>query len=210
MPLDISGRNDLLSKAFRQAGKGRFVRLDAHKESWTQLREGYRLETYQNGALTMATLIANVRQKLLLSVFLTMIDQLGNTVDVIVETSHESRKGKHKDLFRGDIDLSVLKSICLDFEDILIQDGCTGIAVMSQEKPLEIQLREHKFLVVYADRLKAFRKILEADGIRRNDTMQLVTDGPHLRWIPDGAQKRFGELKNRLSAEEWDDTAMDD
>ena len=54
------------------------------------------------------------------------------------------------------MDLPVLKSHCCDYEDLLLHDGCTGLAVMSTEGPMEVQFDEHKLLVVYASNLKPF------------------------------------------------------
>ena len=53
------------------------------------------------------------------------------------------------DLYREHIDMPVLKSTLYDFEDLLVNDGCTGIAVLNPGLPQEVQFDEHKLLIVY-------------------------------------------------------------
>ncbi len=47
----------------------------------------------------------------------------------MLETSHYRNNGGHDDFYREHIDMPVLKSICYDYESMLLNDGCTGIAV---------------------------------------------------------------------------------
>ena len=67
------------------------------------------------------------------------------------------RKG-HVDLYREHIDLPVLKSILYDFEELLLNDGCTGIAVLNPHMPLEVQFDEHKLLIAYGHDLTPSRR----------------------------------------------------
>src|SRR5262249_51637287 len=57
---------------------------------------------------------------------------------------------------RGDIRLPVLMSPFCDFEDLLLNDGCTGVAVVAVGRRIEVQLDEHKLLFVYARDLKPY------------------------------------------------------
>ncbi len=121
-------------------------------------REGYRVETYRDAknALRVPVLAAAVSREKLFDLFLDMLDPLGEVVDVVVETSHDAHEPGHRDLMRERIDTPVLKSCFFDFEDLLLNDGCTGVAVLSTTEPLEVQFEEHKLLVVYASNLKPF------------------------------------------------------
>ena len=58
---------------------------------------------------------------------------LGPRVHAVLETSHGRLGDRHIDLRRGDIDLPVLMSHFCDFEDLLLNDGCTGVAVVSAD-----------------------------------------------------------------------------
>ncbi len=93
----------------------------------------------------------------LFETFLDLLDPLGFEVDVVLETSHNRENNGHVDLYREHIDLPVLKSILYDFEDLLVNDGCTGIAVLNPSIPQEVQFDEHKLLIVYGHELARVR-----------------------------------------------------
>jgi hypothetical protein len=145
-------------------------------------KQGFRLETYhdhQNG-FKVPVLVASISREKLFDVFLDLIDPLGEVLDVVLETSHDTDGNSHEDLFREGIDMPVFKSHCYDYEDLLLNDGCTGIAALSTLGPMEVQFDEHKLLVVYASNLKPFVQVLVDHGIKRDDKMKVITEGEHL------------------------------
>jgi hypothetical protein len=145
-------------------------------------REGFRLDTYRDVrmGIEVPVLVAAVSRERLFDVFLELLDPLGDVVDVVLETSHASEGANHQDLYREQIDLPILKSYCCDFEELLLNDGCTGVAVIGTGGPMEVQFDEHKLLVVYARRLAPFERIVRKSGVRRDDKMKLITEGEHL------------------------------
>src|SRR5262245_10248075 len=127
---------DKLAAHLRIDRYGDFWLTDAIRPSMrhqVEPREGFRVETYRDpgNGLEVPVLAASVSRERLFDLFLDLLDPLGEVVDVVLETSHESDGPGHRDLFREGIDLPVLKSHLCDFEDLLLHDGCTGIAVMS-------------------------------------------------------------------------------
>ncbi len=167
-------------------------------------RQGYRLETYKDAkaGFQVPVLVASVSREKLFDVFLELLDPLGEVVDVVVETSHDSDGNNHQDLFREHIDVPVLKSHCCDFEDLLLNDGCTGVAVLSTAAPMEVQFDEHKLLVVYAPDLAPFVQILEDNGIRQDRAMKLITEGEHLHSTDPKLRVEFDQLCMRLGVGE--------
>jgi hypothetical protein len=163
-------------------------------------RQGYRIDTYRDAQanFSVPVLAAAISREKLFDVFLDLLDPLGEVVDVVLETSHESSGSAHKDLFREAMDLPVLKSHCCDYEDLLMNDGCTGIAVMSTEGPMEVQFDEHKLLVVYAPDLKKFEAVMIEHGIRRNDKLKLITEGEHLHSTEQAHRDSFEQLCYRV------------
>jgi hypothetical protein len=116
----------------------------------------------------------------------------------VLETSHETTGSQHLDLFREAIDLPILKSHCCEFEDLLTHDGCTGIAVLSNEGPIEVQFDEHKLLVVYAGDLRPFEVLLNELGIYRNDKLKLITEGEHMHSTEPIYRQQFEQLCYRI------------
>jgi hypothetical protein len=145
-------------------------------------REGFRVDTYRDAqaGLEVPVLVAAVSRERLFDLFLELLDPLGEVVDVVLETSHESAGGAHRDLHREQIDLPVFKSYCCDYEDLLLHDGCTGVAVISSAGPMEVQFDEHKLLVVYAQDLEPFERVLRQAGVPRDDHLKLISEGEHL------------------------------
>jgi hypothetical protein len=92
----------------------------------------------------------------------------------------------------------VLESYLCEFEDLLLNDGCTGVAVIGRHKPMEVQFDEHKLLICYARDLRPFRTALHAAGIYRNPKLSLIFDAPHLHYSRPESADQFDELARRL------------
>ena len=167
-------------------------------------RQGYRIETYKDAkaGFSVPVLAASVSREKLFDIFLELINPLGEVADVVLETSHEADDSRHIDYFREQIDTPVLKSHCCDFEDLLCNDGCTGLAVLSGVEPMELQFDEHKLLVVYAANLEPFSDVLEEFGIRRDDTLKLISEGEHLHSSDPRFRAEFDQLAYRLGVEQ--------
>jgi hypothetical protein len=167
-------------------------------------RQGYRREIYRDAKakLRVPVLACAVSRESLFDLFLTLLEPLGPVVDVVLETSHESEGGSHDDLYRERIDLPVLVSHFYDFEDLLLNDGCTGVAVIGVNGPMEVQFDEHKLLIVYAHDLEPFETILKHAGLARDDAMKLITEGEHLHTTEPHYAAQFEQLCYRLSVGE--------
>jgi hypothetical protein len=166
--------------------------------------EGYRIDTYidPRADLRVPVLAASVSRERLFDAFLSLLEPLQEVVDVVLETSHDQAAGGHCDLIREHIDRPVLESHFCEFEDLLVNDGCTGVAVIGIEEPVELQFDEHKLLVVYARDLKPFERILREHGVRRDDGMKLITEGEHLHTTHPRFRDEFEQLCYRLGVGE--------
>jgi hypothetical protein len=167
-------------------------------------REGYRVDTYRDGrsSLRVPVLAAAVSRERLFDVFLALLEPLGSVVDAVLETSHDTAGAGHRDLYREHIDRPVLESHFLEFEELLLHDGCTGVAVIATEEPMEVQFDEHKLLIIYAHDLSPFECILRRAGVPRDDTLQLITEGEHLHTTDPRHMNAFDQLSYRLGVGE--------
>ncbi len=167
-------------------------------------REGFRLDTYRDVrvGIEVPVLVAAVSRERLFDLFLDLLDPLGDVVDVVLETSHASEGANHQDLYREQIDLPILKSYCCDFEELLLNDGCTGVAVIGTSGPMEVQFDEHKLLVVYARQLAPFERIVREAGVPRDDQMKLITEGEHLHSSEPRHAAEFEQFCYRLGVGE--------
>lgn len=163
-------------------------------------REGFRIETYRDpqARLEVPVLAAAVSSERLFDLFLELLEPLGPVVDVVLETSHHTDGKSHQDLYREHVDLPVLMSHFCDYEDLLMNDGCTGVAVISKSEAMEVQFDEHKLLVVYARDLEPFERILRQAGLDRDDRLKLITEGEHLHSTDPRYLSQFEQLCYRL------------
>jgi len=181
---------------------GRFTLTEAIRPGW-QLdivpRAGYRHDAYvdpQSGA-RLPAVVAAVSAEHLFETFLELLEPLGDELDVVLESSHEDSVGV-REFSREGVERLVLESLLWEFDDLLLNDGCTGIAVMHPEQSLEVQLDEHKLLVVYAAARQPFERILRTRGLDRDDRLRLVSQGEHMHTSHARHARQFEQLVNRL------------
>ena len=174
-------------------------------------RQGYRVEIYRDrqARLRLPMLSAAVSAERLFDTFLALLEPLGEEVHVVLESSHGAATDEHTDLRRSSIDLPVLASHFCDFEELLTHDGCTGVAVLADRVPMEVQFDEHKLFHVYAPNLKPFRRILRAHGVRRRAQLPLISEGEHLHHTTEEFADAFRQLAVRLGVGDFDRVLSD-
>lgn len=167
-------------------------------------RQGYRVDVYKDAraGFQVPVLAAAVSRESLFDLFLALLEPLGIVVNVVLETSHDREDKGHYDLFREHIDRSVLESYFCEFEELLLNDGCTGVAVVSTSEPMEVQFDEHKLLIVYARDLKPFQRLLRKAGIVRDDRLKLITEGEHLHTTDPRHDAAFQQMCFRMGVGE--------
>ena len=182
---------------------GNFMLSDAVRPSYDLQvvpTQGYRHDAYRDeqSKTNVPVLMAAVSAERLFETFMDLLDPLGGVLDVVLETSHSGEEQGHTDLYREHIDAPVLKSILWDYEDLLVNDGCKGIAVLNPGIPQEIQFDEHKLLIVYGDQLTEFESIYRDQNIRCDDKLRFITEAEHVHSSSDRYAQQFDELKTRL------------
>ena len=182
---------------------GEFYLTDAVRPSYDLKivpQQGYRHDMYRDPEMgtVVPVLMASISKEILFETFLELMTPLGETVDVVLETSHKRDDMSHTDLYRELMDLPVLKSNLYDYEDILTEDGCVGIAVLNPQVPMEIQLDEHKLLLIYGDNMKPFERILMRNGVFENKSIRFLTEAEHVHLSKESYMSRFQELQTVL------------
>jgi hypothetical protein len=184
---------------------GNFKLTDAVRPSFDLTvipQQGYRKTVLQiESRRTMPQIIASISSENLFDAFFDLLDLLGGSVDAVLETSHWHGSNKHADCCREQMDLPILKSFLCSYEELLLNDGCTGIAVLNPETETEVQFDEHKLIFVYAHSLRSFERILKRYGIAYNNQLQFLTDAEHIHTTRDEYMQRFCELRTALGME---------
>lgn len=167
-------------------------------------KQGYRHDYYRDPKDgNTPVLMAAVTREKLFEVFMDLIDPMGETVDVALETSHNLQRRGHAELYREHIDLPVLKSILWEYENLLTNDGGTGIAVLNPAIPQEVRFDEHKLLIMYGNELGAFEDVLREHRIACREQIQFITEAEHLHSTSGRFEQEFEELAVRLGMDEY-------
>lgn len=175
-------------------------------------REGYRVQVYRDdkAKFRLPMLSAAVSAERLFDVFLALLEPLGEDVHVVLESSHDGHTDSHTDLRRNHIDMPVLASHFCEFEDLLTNDGCTGVAVLANGRPMEVQFDEHKLFHVYAPNLKPFRRALRDLGVRRRKVLPLISEAEHMHHSTADQADAFRQLCMRVGVGDFDRVFSDE
>lgn len=167
-------------------------------------RAGYRHDKYTDDrtGIDIPVLMVSASREDVFDLFIDLMDPIGSEVDVVLETSHEKTNGRHEDMYREHIDLPILKSVLYDFEEMLLNDGCTGIAVLNPRVPVEVQFDEHKLLIIYGHDLSEFESVLADHGIECDDEIKFLTEAEHVHSSSDEYSRLFAELRYRLGIDD--------
>lgn len=161
---------------------------------------GFRHDVYRDeeNKAEVPVLMAAVSRPHIMDTFMSLIEPLGDVVDVVLETSHGNQAHGHTDLYREYIDMPILQSTLWDFEDLLVNDGCTGIAVLNPTLPQEVQLDEHKLLIVYGKDLRCYEHAMVDCRVPCREEMRFITEAEHVHSTSERYLHQFEELKMRL------------
>lgn len=148
--------------------------------------------------------LGSVSKEIILEIFYEMLDLMNGEINVILESSHDIFDGdSHYNYFREGMDLTILRSILVEYEDLLVDDGQFGIAVWNfgDKYPVEIQLDEHKVLICYGKNIEKFEQIFEMYGLVCNENLQVLSEMTHVHISSEDFHQRFLELKNLIGVE---------
>jgi len=196
-----------LNRHFEKSNYGDFQLTNAVRPAIdlkVKPQQGYRHDVYvdEETGTRVPVIIASASSEILFPLFLDLVRRLGETVDVVLETSHNHDVSGHVDLYREQIDMPVLSSILSEYEELLTHDGCTGIAVLNPKIPQEVQFDEHKLLIIYGSPLEGFEHLLESYGVFRQTKLHFLTEAEHVHSSTDAFHQQFSMLQSDLGLDQ--------
>ena len=194
--------NFTLTEAIRPSLDLTIIPEQGYKYDRLKLGEGRTSFHRGNSRWLMPFLAASISLERLFDTFIDLLDPLGETVNVVLETSHYYSGAYRSGCHREHIDLPILKSFLYEHEDLLLHDGCTGISVFAPKLRAAVRLDEHKLILVYAKPLLPFEKILRRYRILPNGSMPLLTDAEHVHITRDEYFQQFKTLQMTLGIDE--------
>ena len=186
-----------------RARYGTFELTDAIRPSYNMQivpRQGYRHDEYcdPDSNTRVPVILASASRERLFDLFVDLIGCLGDVVNVVLETSHHGDTGEHQDFIREHIDVPVLSSLLYEFEDILLNDGCTGIAVVNPQRKQEIQFDEHKLLICYGSPQELYERVLIKHDVYPDGNLRFITEAEHVHSSTDRYIDQFDSFQYRL------------
>ncbi len=164
-------------------------------------RQGYRHRIVERARQIEAA----VTRSRLLFTFRTLVESLGDTLHVILASFHGGRDNP-RIFWRYHIDRPVLERTIIDFEDLLLEDGCTGIWVVRAGGAGSLKdavlLDDHKCIVVTAKRLDTFEGILQTLGLVADEGLHVITDVCHVHTDTRPHAYRCMQFRHELCAYE--------
>ena len=194
---------DELEAHMERARYGSFELTDAVRPAYDMQivpKQGFKHDRYSDPDCTtqIPVILASASRERLFDLFVDLVNSLGDVVNVVLETSHHGDTGEHQDYIREHIDMPVLTSLLYEFEDILMNDGCTGIAVVNPKRKQEIQLDEHKLLICYGSPQEIYERILIQHDVYPDNEMRFITEGEHVHSSSDRYIDVFDSFQYRL------------
>ena len=166
--------------------------------------------------MIIPALVISASANVLVDLFLDLSSLLGPVVDIYLESSFEQREtiphtkrgieANCQKFVSEDIDNSVARSTFIEYEDLLLNDGCTGIALVDGDLGIEIYFDEHKLLVIYGwpNMGEEILAILKEYGIQEDCELKTICDGEHMHSTNVGFYEQFKKLIEQIGALEND------
>lgn len=195
--------DEQLAAHFRIARYGDFLLSEAVRPSYDLEivpSQGFRHDVSrgQENEMDIPALIGAASKECLFEIFLDLLDPLGTDVGVALDSAHDCTIRGDATFYRQSIDLPVLKSVLWDFEDLLVNDGFTGIAIFNSDIRQEVFFDDHKLLGVYGNPLDAYEQIFAARDVPCNERMKFISEAEHAHGSSDQYAAQFEELRSRL------------
>ena len=178
-------------------------------------QSGYRRSVYKDQDGQSSILVISASQEKILDLFFELAPLVGPLVDAFAETSHENGiyrffedDGFSRDcdsLISQNIDTSVASSIFTEFDDLLLNDGCTGVALANFRRMAELHFDNHKLIIFYGWKKtkELVLQTLARFGIAEDKSLEPICDAEHIHSTTPDFKYQFDQLVARMSAIQW-------
>ncbi len=146
-----------------------------------------------------SAVIASVSKEILLEIFYEMLEVLEDDIYVVLQSGHDKFSEDIHECWREGINKSVLKSILIDYENLILNDGLFGISIFDENR-YEIQFDDHKALIGYGC-IEKFDQIFEMYGLVCDENLELIQESTHVHLSGGKFYSKFLELKVELGIE---------
>ncbi len=160
-------------------------------------QEGFREEVTEDG---LPRIVAAASGDRILDLFLDSVAALGPYVFAIIEDASTSGGADYEEYFSVELDNCVLRSYLVEFQSLVLHDGCLGVSVFDKSMADEIRLDVHKNLQIVTEKPKEHRVRLESLGLRLDPDLRLVSELPHYHCTSSHHGRQLEMFKTWLQA----------
>lgn len=159
---------------------------------------GYKIEkeAMSNGQIRSRMLVSASAEDVL-DIFDDFIALLGESCSVVVE-DFRTNNGDHVDHFAHHKETFIVRSILLDFDEFLLNDGFVGLAIWSEMAQAEVQLTMHKIIQVFARDTIPFQQVLTGYGINEDPELRFFFEDFYMLVSTEAGDAAVEALKDRL------------
>lgn len=160
--------------------------------------EGYRVELAEDG---LWRIIASASAEKLLPLLLESTSCLSPHVFAVIEDAWTSGGAEYDEYFSPELDNCVLQSYLLEFETLLLDDGCLGVSIYDKSVADEIRLDVHKNLQILTEDIERYAPILASHGLSHRPSLRLISEHPHYHCTVADRERSLDLFKIWLHAE---------
>jgi hypothetical protein len=194
--------NEMIQEAMNNRKFGEFTLAPAvvfFKDGDVVPSKGYKIDKLpiSNGITPPFRMLISASAEDLLDIFDDFIALLGENCSVAVE-DFRTNTGDRVDYFAFYKETFIVRSILLDFDDLLLNDGFVGLSIWNEIAQAEVQLTMHKILQVYAKNIVPFQQTLTGYGIPENPDLRFFFEDFYMLVSTHAGDSAVEELKDRL------------
>lgn len=160
------------------------------------LPEGYVRTTERQGPAVIVRLTVATTAEKLLELLLEALAFMGDDIKIVIQSTREHCMRGFETAFPDPV---MIESAFRTYDDVLLGDAYTGVAIVDEIAPAEIRLDEHKTLVVH--NAPRFERFLRAQQIPTRETMPFVADVTHDHLADPELDERFDTLLTDIGAD---------
>ncbi len=145
-----------------------------------------------------------VEQAKIFALFMELLKPLGEDLSVILTSSHKAEPDMGpREFWSGSHDSLALQSALLDYEDLLTQDGFSGVSVTDANEGCEVMFTEDKTLHCYGNNgiMGQFHRILHRHDVYYRPELKILSESVfHVHRTTSEYRLRFLKLVDEIGA----------
>jgi len=195
----------VLNKARATKKYGNFVLTNAvsiYNSDSIEPIEGYRIDQYvtPEGVL-IGRLTASASAEKLLEIFDDLLQLINDSCGVVIEDYNQQGED-HIDHYAYHKDISVVRSIFNEYDNLLLHNGFLGFAVFEEDGTAEVQLTDHKVFRVFSTDVTPFCHVLHSYNIQEKTDIRFFYEAEHFHFAADGDEKILEALMMHLNIDQ--------